>query len=62
MAVPSPDDIEGILNLPFVIQFWPSILGAIVFFAVLARGAYRYAIPVIFVILAAQAWHSGLLE
>ncbi len=62
MAVPSPDDVREVLSLPFVVMYWPAIIGAIVFFITLARGAYRYAIPVILVALAAQAWHAGWLE
>ena len=62
MDLPSPDDIEALLSQPFVIAYWPAIIGAAVFFVTLARGAYRYAVPVALVTAAAQAWHAGWLE
>ncbi len=61
MALPSPDDVRDVLTSPFVVMYWPAILGAIVFFIALARGGYRSATLVAVLALAAQAWHAGWL-
>ena len=62
MALPSPDDVREILALPFVVMYWPAIIATAVFFITLARGAYRYAVPVALVGLALQVLHAGWLQ
>ena len=62
MDLLTPEGIKALLAQPFVVMYWPGMIGAAVFFATLARGAYRYAVPVALVTAAAQAWHAGWLE
>ncbi len=60
MDLLSPDDIKAFFDSPFVAQFWPTILGGLLLFIVVIRGA-RFMVFMIIVLTAAlQAWHMGL--
>jgi len=60
MDLLSPDDIASVLSLPFVVVYWPLILGAPVVFLLLARGYSWIAIPLAGLTLLGQAWHLGM--
>ena len=62
MDLLSPDDIKALLAQPFVVTYWPGIVGTVLFFITLARGAYFYSVPVALVTAAFQAVHAGWLE
>ena len=57
----SPDDIASVLSLPFVVAYWPLLLGGPVAFLLLAKGYSWLAIPVAGLTLLGQAWHLGML-
>ena len=46
LAIPKPEHVEGILDMPFVVMYWPAIIGTALFFVALARGHTWLAIPV----------------
>ena len=60
MDLLSPEDIKGLFGSPFVSQYWPSIVGGLILFVVMIKGA-RWLMFIIFLLTAvAQAWHLGL--
>jgi hypothetical protein len=59
MDLLSPDDVASIMDSPFVTNFWPMIVGAIVILVFLIRGYTRTTIPIFAISLFAQAWHMG---
>ena len=62
MDLLSPDDIAGIFGSPFVAQFWPSILGGLILFIAMVRGA-RWSMFMVLVVTAfVQAWHMGVFS
>lgn len=60
MDLPSPDDITYLLSLPFVVAYWPLLLGGLVLFVIAAKGRNWMMLPVgtLFVVL--QLWHMGV--
>lgn len=60
MDLPSPDDIAYILTLPFVVSYWPLIVGGLMLFILAVRGKTWMMFPVgtLFVLL--QLWHMGV--
>lgn len=61
-AIPRPEHVEGILTLPFVVMYWPLILGTVVFFIALARGHTWLAIPAAAIAGAFQAVRLGVFS
>jgi len=62
MDLLSPDDIKSIFGSPFVSQFWPSIVGGLVIFVAMVRGARWMMFMVLLVTAFVQAWHMGLFS
>jgi len=62
LNIPRPEHVEGILETPFVVMYWPMIVGAAIFFLALARGHTWIAIPVGAIAIAVQAMRLGLLS
>jgi len=61
MDLPSPDDIAYILTLPFVVSYWPLIVGALLLFVIMAKGRTWMMLPVSAIFVALQLWHMGVL-
>ena len=62
MDLLSPDDLKGLLGSPFVSLYWPSIIGGLILFVVMIKGA-RWLMFMVFILTAfAQAWHMGLFS
>lgn len=59
MDLLSPDDIKAFFNSPFVAQFWPTILGGLLLFVVVIRGARFLMLMIVVLTLFLQAWHLG---
>jgi hypothetical protein len=61
MALPSPDDVNAFLTLPFVITYWPLILGAVIVLGLLIKGQNWAAVPVALLFVLLFAWRAGWL-
>jgi len=61
MGLPSPDDINAFLTLPFVVTYWPLILGALLVLGLLVKGQNWAAVPVAALFVLLFAWRSGWL-
>jgi hypothetical protein len=61
MALPSPDDVNALLTLPFVVTYWPLILGAVTVLGLLIKGQNWAAVPVALLFVLLFAWRSGWL-
>ena len=59
--LPSPDDVNAFLTLPFVVTYWPLILGALVIIGLLIKGQNWATIPVAALFVLLFAWRSGWL-
>ena len=62
MAVPHPDDIEAIFALPFVLNYWPLIVGTLISGVFIFMANTRAIVIVAILSLMVQAWHSGLID
>lgn len=62
LAIPRPEHVEGILETPFVVMYWPMLLGTALFFLALARGHTWIAVPVAAIAIAVQAMRLGLIS
>lgn len=60
--LPRPEDVEGILELPFIVMYWPMLIGAALFFLALARGHTWIAVPVAVIAAAVQVMRLGLVS
>ena len=60
MAIPKPEHVEGIFDMPFVVMYWPAIIGTALFFLALARGQFWLAVPVAAVAAGVQVMHLGI--
>ena len=60
MDLLSPDDIKAFFGSPFVAQFWPSLVGGLILFVAMVRGARWLMLMVLLITACAQAWHLGL--
>lgn len=58
--LPSPDDISYLLARPFVVSYWPLILGVLVLFVLAVRGRTWMMFPVGVLFTALQLWHMGM--
>ena len=60
MDLPSPEDVDYVLSLPFVVTYWPLILGALVLLLIMFKGRAWMMLPVgaLFIIL--QLWRLGV--
>ncbi len=61
-AIPRPEHVEGVLNSPFVVMYWPMILGTVLFVLALGRGHTWIAVPVAAIAMAVQAGSLGLFS
>ena len=61
MALPSPDDVSAFLTLPFVVTYWPLIVGALVALGLLVKGQNWAVVPVAGLFFLLFAWRSGWL-
>lgn len=59
-AIPRPEHVEAVLELPFVVMYWPMIVGTALFFLALARGHTWVAVPVAAIAIGVQATRLGL--
>lgn len=57
----SPDDVAATLSQPFVIMYWPLLVGTFLFAVTMVKGGYRFAAPVAGLTFLAQAWHAGVI-
>jgi len=60
MDLPSPDDIAYLLSLPFVVSYWPLLLGGLALFVIATRGKNWLMLPVGALFVALQLWHMGM--
>ena len=60
MELPSPDDVRAILTSPFVVMYWPLIVGLAVLLAARKAGQGWTTIPIAVLTLAGQAWKLGM--
>ena len=60
MDLLSPEDISAFSNSPFVARFWPTIVGGLLLFIVMFRGARFLMFMIIIMTAALQAWHLGV--
>lgn len=61
-AIPKPEDVEGILNSPFIVMYWPMMIGTVLFVLLLGRGHAWIAIPVGAIAIAVQANRLGVFS
>lgn len=61
-AIPRPEHVEGFLNLPLVVMYWPMLVGTVIFFLLLGRGHFWAAVPVGAVAIAVQAARLGVFS
>ena len=57
----SPDDIASVMSHPFIVAYWPLLLGGPFVFLSMVKGYYWVAIPLAGLTVLLQAWHSGVL-
>ena len=62
MELLSPEGIESALSHPFVASYWPLLLGGPVVFLFMIKGYNWVAVPLGALLLAYQAWHTGLIH
>lgn len=60
MYVISPDDVDAVFSLPFFVSYWPLVVGTVALCVAVFAGIQRALLPLIALIAAVQAWHSGL--
>ena len=60
MDLLSPEDIGSLLSSPFVVKFWPLLVGGLVILVFLLRGYTRTTLPFAAMFAVLQAWHMGL--
>ncbi len=60
MDVISPEDVGSIMSSPFVVTFWPLLVGAVVILVFMLGGYTRTTIPLAIFAVVIQAWHMGL--
>ena len=58
--LPSPDDIEYLLTRPFIVSYWPLIVGGLLIFALAVRGKTWMMLPVGALFILLQLWHMGV--
>jgi hypothetical protein len=48
------------MSSPFLVGYWPLLVGALLMLVFLMRGYTRATIPMAAIALLIQAWHSGV--
>ena len=60
MELLTPDDVASVFSLPFVVAYWPLIVGGGVLFLIAVRGSNWMMFPVGALFIALQLWHMGV--
>lgn len=60
MDLLSPDDISAVLSTPFVVSYWPLLLGTLVLLIIMIRGSSWLMVPTGIAFGLLQAWHMGV--
>lgn len=60
LTIPRPEHVESLLGMPFVVMYWPAIIGAALFFLALARGHTWLAVPIGAVAVGVQVMRLGI--
>ena len=60
MDLISPEDVGSILSSPFVVTYWPLLVGAAVILVFLLRGYTRTTLPLAAISMVVQAWNMGI--
>ena len=60
MDLPKPEDVEGVLEMPFIVMYWPLLAGGVLALVALSRGHTWIAVPVAAAAVAFQALRFGL--
>lgn len=61
MYLLSPDDIVNFLSSPFILAFWPGIIGFLMIFLLASKGPRWLILPVLATSSFYQAWHLGII-
>ena len=61
MYLISPEDISDVLSQPFVVAYWPMIVGTVIWLGFMMRGYTKAAILFVGLTLVYQAWHMGII-
>jgi hypothetical protein len=59
MDILRPDDVAAVFSLPFVVAYWPLILGGLTLFVIAVRGSHWMMFPVGALFILLQLWHMG---
>lgn len=60
MELLTPDDVVSVFSLPFVVAYWPLILGGGALFVIAVRGSHWIMFPVGTLFILLQLWHMGV--
>lgn len=60
LSIPKPEHVESVLDMPFVVMYWPAIIGTALFFLALARGHTWLAVPIGAVAAGVQMMRLGI--